>query len=156
MIAIEACIHYKMKNTQKALKSLKEAYEEAHPNDLYMPFIELGKDMRTLTAFALKKSCGIPKAWLETVNRKSASCAKRLAHIITQYRQEHSITDISISPREAEVLSDLSHGLSRTEIAASRGLSINTIKMVINSVYMKLGAENLADAIRIATRKKIL
>ncbi|MDR2966232.1 MAG: LuxR C-terminal-related transcriptional regulator [Treponema sp.] len=156
MFAMEACVHYKMKNTQKALVSLKDAYSEAHPNELLMPFIELGKDMRTLSSFALKKNCGIPKAWLETVNRKSASYAKRQAHIITHYKQEHSISDISISPREAEVIADLSHGLSRTEIAANRGLSINTIKMIINRVYMKLGAENLADAIRIATRKKIL
>ena len=156
MLAMEACIHYKMKNTKKALASLKEVYNEAHPNELLMPFIELGKDMRTLTSFALKKPCGIPKTWLETVNRKSASYAKRLSHIITHYKQEHSITDISISPREAEILADLSHGLSRTEIADNRGLSINTIKMVIGSVYMKLGAENLADAIRIAAEKKIL
>ena len=156
MLAMEACVHYKMKNTQKALASLKDAYTEAHPNELLMPFIELGKDMRTLTAFALKKTCGIPQTWLETVNRKSASYAKRLAHIITRYKQEYSITDVSISPRETEILADLAHGLSRSEIAANRDLSINTVKMIINSVYMKLGAENLADAIRIAAKKKIL
>ena len=156
MLAMEACVHYKMKDNQKALASLKEAYETASPNNLLMPFIELGKDMRTLTTFALKKQNVIPKSWLETVNRKSGSYSKRLAHVVTKYRQANSIADISISAREAEILTDLSHGLSRSQIAAGRGLSINTVKMIINNVYMKLGAENLADAIRIAAEKKIV
>jgi len=168
MLAIEACIHYKMKNTEKAYITLLEAYNTASPNNIITPFIELGKDMRTLTSFALKKANpknkdadmelnSIPKSWLEEINRKSASYAKRLAHFITNYKQANGITDkIVISPREREILTDLSHGLSRTEIAASRNLSINTVKMLINNVYMKLGAENLADTIRIATEKKIL
>jgi len=156
MLAMEACIHYKMKSRDKALNTLREAYETASPNSLIMPFVELGKDMRTLSVFAAKNGCGIPKSWLETVNRKSASYAKRLAHVTTEYRQANSITDIVISTRETEILTDLSHGLSRMEIAVNRNLSINTVKMVINNVYMKLGAENLADAIRIAVERKIL
>jgi LuxR family maltose regulon positive regulatory protein len=156
MLAMEACIHYKMKNKQQALEVLKDAYNTASPNNLLMPFIELGKDMRTLTAFALKSKNVIPKSWLEIVNRKSASYAKRHAHIVTKYRQTNIVTGISISPREYEILKDLSHGLSRSEIAANRELSINTVKMVINNVYMKLGAENLADAIRIAAEMKIV
>jgi LuxR family maltose regulon positive regulatory protein len=156
MLAMEACIHYKMKEKQLAIQLLQESYENAHPNELIMPFIELGKDMRTLSAFALKKQTKIPKSWLETVNRKSASYAKRQAHVITKFKQINSITEIPISSREAEILTDLSHGLSRSEIAANRKLSINTVKMVINSIYMKLGAENMADAIRIAAERRIL
>ncbi|MDR1840056.1 MAG: LuxR C-terminal-related transcriptional regulator [Treponema sp.] len=156
MLAMEACVYYKMKDKQQALASLKEAYKTASPNNLLMPFIEMGKDMRTLIGFALKKQDVIPKSWLETVNRKSASYAKRLAHVIAEYKKANSIVDIPISAREAEILMDLSHGLSRSEIAANKKLSINTVKMVINNIYMKLGAENLADAIRIATERKIV
>jgi len=156
MLALEACIHYQMKDKEKAYSVFEDAYKTASPNGIWMPFIELGKDMRTLTTFALKKHGVIPKAWLENINRKSASYAKRLAHIITDYKHANHIDSIAISTRESEVLTDLSHGLSRTEIAANRGLSINTVKMIINNVYMKLGAENLADAIRIAAEKKIV
>jgi LuxR family maltose regulon positive regulatory protein len=158
MLAMESCIHYKMKNKDMAYAVLEEAYLESQPNSIVMPFIELGRDMRTLTAFTLKNADGkIPKTWLEEINRKSASYAKRLARVVTEYKQAKGIkNNIVISPREKEILTDLSHGLSRTEIAASRSLSINTVKMLINSVYMKLGAENLADAIRIAAERKIL
>ena len=158
MLAMEACIHYKMKNKRKACIVLLAAYETALPNDLVMPFIEMGKDMRNLTAFALKEpSCEIPKPWLESISRKSASYAKRQAHVTTAYKRAKGITDgIAISPRENEILADLAHGLSRAETAVSRNLSVNTVKMIINSLYSKMGAENLPDLIRIATELKMI
>jgi len=158
MLAMEACIHHIMKNKEKAFAALREAYANAHPNEIVMPFIEMGKDMRTLTTALLKEPDNdIPKAWLEDINRKSASYAKRRSHIITEYAQVNRISDsIAITPRESDILSDLSHGFSRAEIASSRGLSANTVKMVINSLYYKMGAENLADLIRIATKRKMI
>ena len=158
MLALEACVHYKMKDKTKALAVLLEAYEAASPNEIIMPFIELGKDMRTLTAAAFKESGKIiPKSWLENINRKAASYAKRQAHIMTKYRQVNRMdTNIFITPRESEILRDLSHGLSRAEISSNLNLSINTVKMVINNIYDKLGTENLADLIRIATERKLI
>jgi len=158
MLMLEACVYYKMKDRKKACAVLYEAYQTASPNDLLLPFIEIGKDMRTLTAFALKETdCGIPKSWLESINRKSASCAKRRARIIAGYKQSHGMAnDIVISPRESEILNDLSLGLSRNEIASSRSLSNNTVKMIINNIYFKLGAENMADAIRIAAERRLI
>jgi LuxR family maltose regulon positive regulatory protein len=158
MLAIEACVHYRMKNKEKAFAVLSEAYQTASPNDIIMPFIELGKDMRTLTASALKDpDSKIPGPWLETVNRKATSYAKRQLHVIAEYRQVNGITDgIAFSPREREILTDLSHGLSRAEIAASRNLSVNTVKKVINMIYSKVGAENLADLIRFAVERKVI
>jgi LuxR family maltose regulon positive regulatory protein len=158
MLAMEACVHLKMKNREKAFSALRDAYENAHPNEIVMPFIEMGKDMRTLTSTLLKEpDNNIPKAWLEDINRKSATYAKRRSHVIAEYAQLNRMSDgVNITPREADILGDLSHGLSRSEIASTRGLSINTIKMVINSLYFKLGAQNLADLIRIATNRKMI
>ncbi|MCL2276941.1 MAG: LuxR C-terminal-related transcriptional regulator [Treponema sp.] len=157
MLAIEACVYYKLKDKEKARALIEEAYETSSPNEIIMPYIELGKDMRTLTAFLLKQTCKIPVSWLEDISRKSTLYAKRLAHVITEYKRDNQLTDkVVISPRESEILMDLSHGLSRAEIAASRNLSINTVKMLVNNIYMKLGAENLADAIRIAAERKIV
>ena len=164
MLVMEACIYYKMKDKQSAFSVLLEAYNTALPNDLFMPFIELGKDMRTLSAAALKESASsigaigsIPGPWLENINRKAASYAKHQGHVASEYKRINGIAgDLPISPRETEVLFDLSHGLTRAEIAASRGLSVNTVKMVINNVYSKLGADNLASLIRIAVELKLI
>ncbi|MCL1865294.1 MAG: LuxR C-terminal-related transcriptional regulator [Spirochaetes bacterium] len=158
MLAMEACVHYKLKNKTEAFAILTEAYETALPNSIQIPFTELGKGMRTLTASALKDSgCKIPKSWLVEINRKSASYAKYQSHIIAIYKQANRIKDdISFSQRELEILTDICHGLSRTEIAVARSLSVNTVKMVINNIYSKLGAENLADLIRIAVERKLV
>jgi LuxR family maltose regulon positive regulatory protein len=158
MLVMEACVHLKMKDKKRAIAVLQEAFEEAAPNNLLMPFVGMGKDMRTLSANALKDpSCTIPKKWLELINRKATSYAKRQSHIIAEYKQEHrQKIDITCSAREHDVLVDLSQGLSRTEIAASQSLSINTVKMVINNLYIKLGANSLPELIRIAVDRKLV
>ncbi|MCL1931510.1 MAG: LuxR C-terminal-related transcriptional regulator [Treponema sp.] len=158
LLAMEACVHYQMNDKKKAFAVLLEAYETASPNEILIPFIELGKDMRTLTAAVRKDpKIKIPQPWLENVNRKASSYAKRQAHVITEYKRANNMADsIVMSPREMEILTDLSHGLSRSEIAASRSLSINNVKMVINNVYDKLGVENLADLIRVAVERKLI
>jgi len=158
MLAIEACVHYKMKNKNKSLDTLLEGYKTASPNDLIIPFIELGKDMRTLTAVALKESKGdIPLPWLENINHKAASYARRQAQIVAKYRQDMGLeNNITLSPRENEILMDLSNGLSRAEIAAKHKLSINTIKTDINMIFSRTGAKNLANLIRIVMEKKLI
>jgi len=159
MLAMEACIHLKMKNKEKAFAALRVAYENAHSNEIVMPFIEMGKDMRTLISAFLKTAGdkSIPKSWLEDISRKSASYAKRKSHIIAEHAQVYRLTgSISITPRETDILKDLSQGLSRAEIASGRNLSTNTVKMMINSLYFRLGAENVAEVIRIATQRKMI
>ena len=149
---------YQFKRQSEAIAALSEAYFLAESNNIIMPFIQYGKDMRTLTATAIKDdNCQIPKPWLKDINRKASAFAKRKAYMISDYkRANHIEDDISLTKRETEVLKDLSQGLSRTEIAASYNISINTVKMIINIIYDKLHANNLTDAIRIAVDRKII
>jgi len=158
MRILEALSLYQLKQRDKAVLALNAAYELASPNNLTMPFIQIGKDMRTLTAAASKNSlCRIPNEWLMEINRKSSTYAKRIAHLISEYKIANNIDNgISLTRRETTVLHDLSHGLSRSEIAASQNISVNTVKMVINNIYEKLNANCLADVIRIAAEHKLI
>jgi LuxR family maltose regulon positive regulatory protein len=154
----EALCYYRTKQKKAAFSAMEEAYELAKTNELYMPFIEFGKDMRSITIALMRdKNNNIPRDWLEMINRKSATYAKRLLLIISKYKKANNLgDDIALSPRELILLNDLYHGLSRSEIAHNHNLSINTVKLVLNTVYTKLGADSLADVIRIALDKKLL
>ncbi|MDR1510863.1 MAG: LuxR C-terminal-related transcriptional regulator [Synergistaceae bacterium] len=158
MKVLMAASQYQLKNRDASMALLEEAYELASTNSLLMPFIELGKDMRTLTRAAMRdKNRGIPAQWLETVNRKSATYAKRLLQVIMEYKKANNIKDNArLSAKEMEILRDLYDGLSRTEIASNRELSVSTVKMVLNTIYAKLGANSLADVIRIAINRNLI
>ena len=154
----QAVCLYNLKDQEGAFAALRQAYALAAPNSLNMIFIELGNHMRTLAAAAQKAGgCGLPEEWLEDMQKKAATYAKRVGQVRSQYRQAEGLEDgVQLTQKETDLLRDLSHGLSRTESAAARGISINTVKMMLQYVYEKLGAENSMDAVRIAFAKGLL
>jgi LuxR family maltose regulon positive regulatory protein len=127
-----------------------------------MPFMELGKAMRSLADAALKDgTTGLPPAWLEKIRRNASNYAKKLFIVAERSRpatrnRKELYAAVSLSPREREVLTGLSQGLTRDEIAGLSSLSVNTVKSIIRSIYNKLGAVNRADAVRIATQFDLL
>jgi LuxR family maltose regulon positive regulatory protein len=155
---LAAICHYRIGEHELSLSLLSEAYELSRPNSLNMLFIEYGNEMRNLTAAALKaEGCAIPKSWLEEINRKAAAYAKKVtAAIAADRKSNRPSADGTLTTREVTLLTDLYQGLSRKEIAANHGLSINTVKTALQVLYVKLGAKNLADALRIAGSMEIL
>ncbi|MCL2463082.1 MAG: LuxR C-terminal-related transcriptional regulator, partial [Defluviitaleaceae bacterium] len=158
MLVLEACARYHKKDKARAYATLAEAYEAAHPNDIITPFVEMGKDMRTLTLVALRDpDCPIPQQWLKIINKKSSLYARHQVMITSEHKRANDINvGISLTYRETEVLHDLYKGFSRSEIAANHGLSINTVRLTINTIYDKLNARNITDLIHIAHEQKLI
>jgi LuxR family maltose regulon positive regulatory protein len=156
--ANSAVCNYQLGNKEQALSCLLEAYELASPNELIMPFAERGNHMRSLAGAALKvKDYGVPASWLEMIRRKAATYAKRVAHVRSRFLEaEHSNDNVQLSNKEMQLLEDLSHGLSRTEISLARNISVNTVKVMLQTIYAKLGAENSIDAVRIAATRQLV
>jgi LuxR family maltose regulon positive regulatory protein len=151
--ALEAVCYYQLRDREGAFTALEAAYKLANPNAISMPFIELGKDMRTLAEAALKdKAPGLPPDWLERIRLDAAAYAKKLFTLTEQYRSAspRQGDSVSLSRREMEVLTSLYQGMTREEIASLSSLSVNTVKSVVSHIYNKLGAVNKADALRIA------
>jgi LuxR family maltose regulon positive regulatory protein len=159
-LALEAVCLYQLHDKENAYRSLKEAYTTALPEEIFMHFLELGKDMRTLTAAVLKDGFpDIPRDWLERINRDAASYAKKASAVSACFAEGRKTSGSGtglLSPREMEVLKGLSQGLTREEIARVLLISINTVKSTIRNIYNKLGAVNRTDAVRIATELKLL
>ncbi|MDR1174718.1 MAG: LuxR C-terminal-related transcriptional regulator [Treponema sp.] len=151
MRVLEAVTLHKMEEHEKAFAALEDAWDMAAPNNLDMPFIELGENMRALAALAAEKKISIPRSALENIRNKASVYAKKLSIVAEQYwSRQKSYVLPALSFRETEVLNGLAQGLTREEIAEDSGLSVSAVKNVITALYAKLGALNRADAIRIA------
>jgi LuxR family maltose regulon positive regulatory protein len=158
LAAHEAVARYYLKDKDGAIAALKRAYDLAEPNSFDMHFIELGNGMRSLANAALKtEKCGIPVAWLETMKSRATTYAKRISQVRQAYWTAHHLGEsIRLTERERQLLFDLSQGLSRTEIALYRNLSVNTVKIALQMIYEKLGARGAVDAVRIAVQANLL
>jgi LuxR family maltose regulon positive regulatory protein len=158
LAAHRAVCHYHLGNRAEAFVWLQNAYELANPNALIMPFVELGNSMRSLTGSALKRSgTEIPTPWLEMIRSKAATYAKRVSYVRMQFLEaEQPLKSVRLSDRELLLLADLSHGMSRTEIARANDISVNTVKAILQLAFDKLGAENSMEAIRVAVTQKLL
>jgi DNA-binding NarL/FixJ family response regulator len=158
LLAIEACVYYQKKDKEAAFAALRDAYDTASPNKILMPLIELGKDMRTLAAAAIREpNNNIPLEWLETLRRRSAAYAKYQSLLLSNYAKTSGRNaDMVLSGRENDVLLDLYNGLNRPEIAAKKKLSLNTVNSVVTNIFNKLGAHSTVDVIRIATERNLL
>ncbi|GHU67678.1 hypothetical protein AGMMS49983_19200 [Clostridia bacterium] len=148
---------YNINEKAAALWWFGEAYALAAPSAVFMPFIELGNEMRALAHFALKTGCTIPTEILEMLQGKANTYTKRLAHIGAKLGDDETTHDtMYLTSREKEILTDLAQGLSRIEIAEAHHLSINTVKTSLPHIFQKLGANNTIDAVRIALANKIV
>jgi DNA-binding NarL/FixJ family response regulator len=64
--------------------------------------------------------------------------------------------DISLSPRERDVLQRIADGLSTKQIAKDLNLSESTVKTYLRQLFEKLGATHRAHAVALAIRHRII
>jgi DNA-binding NarL/FixJ family response regulator len=62
----------------------------------------------------------------------------------------------TLSGREIEVLSHLANGMSYKAIADECGVTMDTVRKHLQSVYRKLGVQNNAAAVAVALRLGII
>ena len=87
-LAMEACVHYKMNDQHAALRVLQKAHEMALPHGIVMPFIELGKDMRTLVAVAANDpKCAIPRPWLKNIKQRATVYFRNQSRITAEEKK---------------------------------------------------------------------
>jgi LuxR family maltose regulon positive regulatory protein len=165
MTALEAVVLHQLGDREGAFKTLEKAYAAAGSNALDMPFIELGDDMYGLVNAILKERAegkgesvcgGIPRDWLHTMRRKTSAYAKQRGLVAAQYSGRETADSPAVSDWEMEILRSLSQGRTSEEIAGEMNISVSMVKSVIRSLYVKLGAANRADAIRVAAAKGLL
>ncbi len=67
-----------------------------------------------------------------------------------------SVTDETLSDRQLDILRGVVSGLNVRQIGKQHGISYKTVNNHLTAIYRRLGAQNLTQAIVIATRKGLI
>lgn len=76
--------------------------------------------------------------------------------VMSQQRQGHLIPEEALTAREVGILRLLDRGLSNKQIARDLGLTINTVKWYLKTIYTKLGVTRRGESVSEARRRNIL
>jgi DNA-binding NarL/FixJ family response regulator len=74
---------------------------------------------------------------------------------VAERLSEHS-PQVTLTPREIEVLAFVARGLGNKEIGAQLGTAAGTVKMHLQNILSKLGASDRAHAVALAVRRGII
>lgn len=146
--------NFELGRKDKAMDALWAAYQKAHANNITSPFVEHHKVMRRIIRYAKKDvTYDFDISWLQLIDTKSNSYAKRVANMQLQYAKEKMIpikkTDI-LTEQETLIIRELAHGFSRDELADFMGVRPTTMNSYMKIIYTKLGATNVAHAVYLA------
>jgi DNA-binding NarL/FixJ family response regulator len=126
-----------------------------------------GDDTRIFDAFCAG-ACGYllkktpPEALLESIRQAlagggpmSPQVARRVIELFRQVRAPER-TDFQITPHEARVLKLLSAGYNYEAAAFELGISVNTLRFHVKSIYEKLHVHSKSEAVGKALRSGII
>jgi LuxR family maltose regulon positive regulatory protein/serine/threonine-protein kinase PknK len=85
-----------------------------------------------------------------------ADSRKAAIRIVARPAERYSTPEEPLSTREVHILHLLDRGLSNKEIAHNLGLTINTVKWYLKSIYTKLGVARRGESVSEARRRRIL
>lgn len=157
--AIKAIAHFHLHEESIALDEFEALYRMVVHHNIFCLFIELGSLLLPVVQLANRKNSGrFEESWLEELTRRLNGLIATFERLKLDYRQAHGMTEppVILTEREKAVVSYLSRGMTRDEIAKEIGLTVNGVKKCLTSIYRKLGAKNRADAVYIATQKGII
>jgi DNA-binding NarL/FixJ family response regulator len=81
---------------------------------------------------------------------------KRLMPLEVAERLSEYSPQVTLTPREIEVLAFVARGLGNKEIGAQLGTAAGTVKMHLQNILCKLGASDRAHAVALAVRRGII
>jgi two-component system, NarL family, response regulator len=81
---------------------------------------------------------------------------KRLMPSEVAERLSEHFPQVTLTPREVEVLTFVAQGLGNKEIGAQLGTAAGTVKMHLQNILCKLGASDRTHAVTLAVRRGII
>lgn len=142
---LAAVLESSMRNDFRAFDALRKALEWAAPNNFRRPFIDLWPELEPLLS-RNRSRFGPAEAFVAGLLADQSRPDDRIVGIIGSL----------LSAREIDVLHDLPSRLTIPEIAQAEGVSENTVKTHVRSIYLKLGVNSRSDAVREARERGLI
>lgn len=142
---LAAALESSLGNDVRAFDVLRKALEWAVPNGFRRPFIDAWPHLEPLLS-RNRSRFGPAEGFV----------AALLAHHAEQVDRATGVIDSLLSAREVDVLHDLPSRLTIPEIAAAEGVSENTVKTHVRSIYQKLGVNTRSAAVREARDRGLI
>jgi DNA-binding CsgD family transcriptional regulator len=114
-------------------------------------FLSLEADATDIAAALAAVAAGL-QVWDPRLDREAAGDQTRSAGVLAPAAEP----DVHLTSRESEVLDLLAAGYGNEAIAGALGVSVNTVKFHLKSLYEKLSVSNRTQALREAARHGLL
>jgi LuxR family maltose regulon positive regulatory protein len=142
---LAAALESSQGNDVRAFEALRKALGWAVPNNFRRPFIDVWPHLEPLLS-RNRSRFGPAEGFV----------AALLAHHAEQVDGATGVIDTLLSAREVDVLHDLPSRLTIPEIAEAEGVSENTVKTHLRSIYQKLGVNSRSAAVRTARERGLI
>jgi len=133
-------------DVEPALSTLGAVLDVVAAQQIWQVPLEPGRTARTLFHLAQQRD---PKA-------RAGSPRSRTLHTLLEMLQGKENGNGEFSPREWEILGELSLGHSNKHIARQLNMSENTVKFHLKNIFRKLGVESRTKAVAAAHARKLL
>lgn len=142
---LAASLESSVGNDVRAFDALRKALEWAVPNNFRRPFLDVWPHLEPLMS-RNRSRFGPAEDFVTAL----------LAHHAEPEERPIRVIGTLLSSREIDVLHDLPSRLTIPEIAAAEGVSENTVKTHVRSIYQKLGVNTRSAAVREARERGLI
>jgi LuxR family maltose regulon positive regulatory protein/serine/threonine-protein kinase PknK len=161
-----AVLHSLKGDMASAFRSLAPALIAGARSGLLRTFIDTGPELlKIIGELRDARRCGRAPSELSHVPSDYLSKLLATAHldaqkaaipVIDRSTERNPFPEEPLNAREVDILRLLDRGLSNKEIARNLGLTINTVKWYLKSIYTKLGVARRGESVSEARRRRIL
>ena len=152
LLCLNAILFDHLENRQRSIDALSEALGLAQPEGL---IVAVSRPRTILGAFRHAQS-----HWRRepgnTATRRFAGEAINLLQHFSAHDPESAGGQISLSPREMEVLWELSLGRSNKQIARLLYMTEHTVKFHLKNVFRKLSVNRRTEALKVANEAGLI
>lgn len=136
--------------TEAAARAVDKAVRDGLFTGILRPYLEHGRRLKPVIEAILHGGSSLPQ------DRYRDNFLRELLRDLRRLEKRQASEGIVLTSAELAVLRELDHGFSNKEIALKLGISPNTVKYRMKSLFAKLGVSQRAEAVKVCREQALL